>query len=107
MTEKQFNDIKDWQNKTFKKATAISKLNHLTLEVKELASELIKRNHGIPNNEALLFELADCQILIAGIIDKSGFDYQDICKAIEDKMEKNKKRQWEKPNEHGIYFHKK
>jgi len=107
MTEKQFEDITKWQNSTFLNATAISKMNHLVLEVKELAAELIKQNHGIPNRKELLFELADCQILLAGIVDKAGFNYDDVVDAIDKKMEKNKNRQWNKPNEHGVYLHKK
>lgn len=50
-------------------------------------------------------EFADCFILLFGAADIFGMSYEDICKAIDDKMSINYKRNWGKPDENGVVNH--
>lgn len=99
MTKEQFEAISQWQNETFGQATALSKLSHLNQEIIELNTEIIG------NTEHKKMEFADCFILLFGCAASDGMTYEDICKAIDDKMEINKKRTWGKPNENGVVNH--
>ena len=40
MKKEQFESITQWQDETFKKATALSKMAHLSEEMEELVSDL-------------------------------------------------------------------
>jgi len=104
MTEKQFNEITEWQEKTFPKATSISKLIHLAGEepdgeIKELVDD-IKANS--PNKKS---EWADCFFLLFGSAKLDGMSYQDIIDCIQKKFEVNKLREWQKPDKNGVVFH--
>lgn len=99
MTKEQFESISKWQNETFGEATALSKIAHLKQEVEELKIDLEK------DCPAKIFEFADCFILLFGAAASDGMFYEDICNAIDKKMEMNKKRKWGKPDENGVVNH--
>jgi NTP pyrophosphatase (non-canonical NTP hydrolase) len=99
MNKQQFEAITKWQNETFPKATAFSKAAHLEQEVQEV------REATETGDTSIRLEIADCLILIAGVADKSGMSYEDVCAAIDEKMEINKKRRWGKPDSNGVVNH--
>ena len=101
MTKSQFLSICSWQQKTFGQATAMSKLHHLAEEFIELTMDL----KDDADEEDVKKEFADCFILLFGAADSYGMSYEDICQAIEDKMNINYKRNWGKPNENGVVNH--
>ena len=103
MTSKQFTEITNWQDETFGYATALSKLAHLKEEIKELVVETIF-NRG-SKSKARDMEYADCFILLFGAAASDGMSYQDIGRAIVEKMEINRKRKWGKPNADGVVNH--
>ena len=100
MTEEQFYQITEWQDKTFPKATSLSKLYHLEQEIKELKESITNINHG---NTWL--EFADCFLLLYGAAGKYGLSFEDIHHAIAEKFEINKKRNWGTPDENGVVNH--
>ena len=99
MTEEQFKSITEWQTKTFGKATALSKIAHLAEELAELVSDLQS------NSSDKKLEFADCFILLFGAAASDGMYYEDICNAIEEKMNINYKRKWGTPKENGVVNH--
>ena len=99
MKVQQYLDISTWQNKTFGKATALSKIAHLIKELQELIDDLQTNN---PNKK---LEFADCFILLFGAAASDNMSYKDICDAINEKMQINYKRKWGKPNKAGIVEH--
>lgn len=99
MKKEQFESITKWQNETFKKATALSKMAHLSEEMEELVSDL---KYNSVNKR---MEFADCFILLFGAAASDGMSYEDICKAIDEKMEINFNRKWGKPNDDGVVNH--
>lgn len=99
MTENQFNEITEWQKVTFPKATSGSKIHHLKQEVKELQVD-------VDEQEPLRrLEFADCLLLLFGAAAADGMTYEDICNAIQEKFEINKKRTWGKPDANGVVNH--
>ena len=112
MNKEQFEKITKWQDKTFGKATALSKMAHLEEELKELNKELM---FWIENEDDLTYpeanklakerEFADCFILLFGAAASDGMSYDDIVRCIEDKMQINYKRKWGKPQENGVVNH--
>lgn len=101
MEKKMFEEITEWQKQTFPKSTALSNANHLTEEVKELTHDLTWDKP----REQTLSEYADCFLLLFGSASLYGLSYEDICKAINDKMEVNKRRKWGEVNEGGYVKH--
>ena len=97
--ENQFEEITEWQKKTFGQATTMSKLNHLAEELIELTQD-VKNNN--PNRR---LEFADCFLLLYGAARADGMSYDDIYDCIEEKMVINKKRIWGKPGENGVVNH--
>lgn len=89
MLRAQFDEITKWQKETFN-PTTISCLKHLQEEILEvvfdLKSKMDRRNKRL--------EFADCFILLYGAAALEGMTYQDIVKAVQEKMEINKKRNW-------------
>ena len=99
MTEKQFNEISEWQNKTFPAATALSKVFHLEKEVHELLNDLQD------NNKERRLEYADCILLLFGSAATDGMSYEDVCNAIDEKMKINYFRKWGAPDVNGVVSH--
>ena len=99
MTGKQFEDIIKWQNETFGRASTMSKMHHLLQEIIELV-EAIRSND--PNKR---LEFADCFLLLFGAAASDGMSYYEICQAINEKMEINKKRKWGEPDKNGVVNH--
>lgn len=97
MTRQQFKKITTWQRETFPEGTAHSCILHLASEIKEL--------FGAVTPEQLYEEFADCFLLLFGAADRAGMSYDDICKAINDKMKINRERKWGKPNGDGYVEH--
>lgn len=100
MTKEQFEEVTKWQNETFPAATFFSQLSHLDDEIIELAIEF-----SSVERKNLSLEFADCFMLLFGAAAKAGMSYEEIYKAINKKMEINKKRKWGKPDERGVYTH--
>lgn len=98
MIEQQYNEIREWQNKTFPQATPLSCANHLAEEVAELQKEL--ENGNVDRDE-----IADCFLLLIGVCNKGGLEYSDIVGAIDSKMAENLKRKWGSVNEQGYVKH--
>ena len=96
---KQFTDIDEWQRETFPQSTAITKLAHLDLELKELKSDIES------NSKDKRLELADCFMLLIGIAAFEGFTYEDVIDALEEKMKINKRRKWGEPDSNGVVSH--
>jgi hypothetical protein len=84
-------DIDEWQNKQFPTATVESKFEHLLEEIEE-----VRENPYDP------MELADCFLLIVGMMRKAGFDVSTI---VAEKLAINKSRKWGEPNELGFSKH--
>lgn len=112
MEKLQFKKISKWQDKTFGKATALSKMAHLKDEIQELNKELEFWNEGeefmqFPTENKLTKEreFADCFILLFGVAASDGMTYEDIIRCIEEKMEINYKRKWGKPQTNGVVNH--
>lgn len=99
MTKQQFEEITQWQKETFGKATSLSKLSHLEQEIQELADAIVD---NLPDKK---LEFADCFFLLFGAAAADGMTYDDICNAISEKFEINKKRKWGKPNADGVVNH--
>lgn len=99
MNERQFNEITEWQRNTFGQATALSKIEHLKEEVKELEADVAS------NATDKRFEFADCFILLFGAAACDGMTYYDILSAIDEKMIINRSRKWGKPNDKGVVNH--
>jgi NTP pyrophosphatase (non-canonical NTP hydrolase) len=96
-----FEEITQWQRKTFPNSTALSATFHLEDEVKELQVDLINQSANAKT------ELADCFILLCGIADKMDMSYYELMFEVKAKMKINKARQWQAPDENGVIRHKK
>lgn len=99
MKKVQFKEVTEWQNKTFGKATSLSKIAHLKKEIKELIADIKSDN---PNKRS---EFADCFILLFGAAASDGMSYEDICDAIDEKMAINREREWGEPDAEGVVNH--
>lgn len=72
---------------------------HLQQEVNELLNDI--RNYS-PDAH---LEFADCFILLFGAAKAYNIDYEELCDAINHKMEVNKKRKWGEPDADGVVKH--
>lgn len=79
-------------------------LHHLLEEVKETIEELESENIDM---EKLLFEYADCLILLVGSAVRIGITAEQLIDYSMDKMGINENRDWGKPDKNGVYSHKK
>lgn len=102
MTEHQFNQVTEWQKKTFPAATKFSKLAHLEQEMEEIVMALNSENE---TEEGKRLEFADCFLLLFGAAHAHGMSYADICDAIDQKMHINRNRTWGVPNSNGVVNH--
>lgn len=101
MTIETFYQITHWQEATFPNATALSKVQHLKEEIKELEAELQRNNF----TTELGSEIADCLFLIYGAAFKAGLNYTQIELALQRKLAINKNRKWGKPDADGVVKH--
>lgn len=101
MNKELFEDIVKWQKDTFKSANALSKIAHLTEEVEELQYDI----EYYKSPEETSMEFADCFLLLYGAASAYGMSYADIEKAIGNKLEINKGREWGEPDENGVVKH--
>ncbi len=99
MNQDLFKEVADWQEATFKTIDLLGLVNHLADEVKELKTDVINRS---PYRR---HEFADCFILLMGAAKADGMSYEDICSAISEKLEINKKRTWGEPDSNGVINH--
>jgi len=99
MNKELFKEVIEWQEETFGEATALSKVMHLKEEVEELAVDVVSKG---PFRR---LEFADCFMLLFGAAAADGMSYEDICEAVKEKMEINRKRTWGKPDENGVVNH--
>ena len=79
MNKGQFEKISKWQDETFGKATALSKMAHLEEELKELNKELFfwdenseQFEYSESNKLIKEREFADCFILLFGVAASDG-----------------------------------
>lgn len=101
-----FEEITAWQKSVFTKATALSAANHLSEEVDELQEAVACIEEGAASqHEKILHEYADCFLLLFGSASLYGLTYEDICQAINQKMQINKQRKWGEVNKDGYVKH--
>jgi NTP pyrophosphatase (non-canonical NTP hydrolase) len=100
MDKKLFQKVTDWQSKTFGESTAHSKACHLREEVEELI-EALEQGY----EERIKEEFADCFFLLYGAAKAHGMTYEEIGRAIEEKLKINKTRKWDKPDPNGVVKH--
>jgi len=105
MTKEMFEEITTWQKATFTTATPHTALNHLTEEIGELDYEIHEGRTFAGHEEKIKAEFADCFLLLFGAAALHGLTYEQICEAINSKMEINKQRTWGKPNAEGYVKH--
>ena len=91
--KKTFNNMGEFSIDVFHDATAVEHL----IKLKHEADEAIENPQDI-------FEYADCILAIYAAAYKSGFTYEDISKACEEKFEILKTRNWAKGIDN-IYQH--
>lgn len=90
-------EITEWQDSVFTKATPLSATTHLKKEVLELAIDLINCDY-----EKARIEIADCFLLIIAVAHLSGIDLEA---SIEEKMAINRRRVWGEPDAYGVVEH--
>ncbi len=96
------NEIADFGDKTFTKATIKSILEHTRRECKELIDDIENTEIHQIRNENLESEMADIFTLSCHYFRKVQAYYYDI---IKNKLEINKTRKWKEPDEHGVVEH--
>ena len=95
-----FEEVTRWQKNVFKdKINTFGLLTHLVDEAYETQSAV---KHNDPDKR---LEFADCFILLMGAAKADGMSYEDICQAIKEKLEINKKRVWNEPDSNGVINH--
>lgn len=83
-----------WSRNTFKDSTMESNLDHLRDELNEIVEN--------PND---IEEWADVIMLYMNAASFAGHSMDDILVAVNEKLEKNKKRKWGEPDERGVVKH--
>jgi len=99
MNKQLFTDVTDWQEATFKEIKTMPLLRHLGQETEEVIVSILM------NDTDKRLEFADCFILLMGAAKADGMSYEDICSAIKEKLEINKKRTWGEPDSNGVINH--
>lgn len=87
-------EINEWQRATFPAATFASTYAHLEDEMIEIIDADTDADERM--------EIADACILLFGLAGLSGFD---LLKAVREKLEINKTRQWGEADERGVVRH--
>lgn len=99
MNKQLFKEVTEWQKATFKDAHEYRFIHHLKQEIEEVIVSMLI---GDPTKR---LEFADCFILLMGAAKADGMSYEDICSAISEKLEINKKRVWGEPDSNGVINH--
>lgn len=87
-------DLRKWTGKQFPERTMHSILSHLKSEIEEL--------EAAPKD---IMEFADCFMLLLDAASFQDIYMSDIWRAIGEKLEINKKRDWGNPNADGFVEH--
>ena len=97
-------DLLEWANETFPSTrnNPLPPIYHLRKEVDELIEDLEFKGK---DNEDTKYEYADCMILLLQSASKYGMSTDDLLTYTRSKMDINKKRTWNKPDENGVYLH--
>lgn len=96
---KLFQSWGQWATAQFPNQTSLGKVNHLKKEVVEISE-------SIEAGKIDVVEIADCFGLLFSICDIENISYENICEAIQTKLEENKSRVWpNKPNPDGSFSH--
>lgn len=92
-------------NFTPERSIGISK--HLQYETVELTDALTRyfNNPTDENRNSLLFEFADCYLLLGDCVAHLSFTMNEIKEAELKKLEINKTRKWGKPDKNGVIGH--
>lgn len=86
----------EWSERAFgKDRDHVGPLNHLAEEIDEILDN--------PNDP---FEYADAFMLMLDAIWRSPIEFEEFFRALENKMEVNRNREWHPPDENGIWRHK-
>lgn len=112
--QKLQDEISQWSNETFgSEHRRLPIAKHLKEEAEEVVEVITKISAGNLNTDEYAnleveakYQAADCLILIMDLLSKFGFTMEEAFIAVKDKMEINKIREWETPNEEGICHHK-
>ena len=86
-----------WSRQTFPDATAMGCLEHVRKEITEIEEAL---RQGLP----VAVEYADAIMLLLDSAARAGIDCRQVLQAYKDKIEVNKKRNWQKDGD-GDYKH--
>lgn len=93
--KKLLKEQKNFSKKTFGKDYKLSSvLAHLRKETKEIEKD--------PDD---IEEWADAFLLLSDGLWRAGHSFEDLLKASKEKLEKNKRRKWGKPNNEGVVEH--
>lgn len=108
MTQLQnlMNEISEWSDATFgngQRNPAI--VYHLKKELDELIDCFHISAVDSPKNRMLRMEFADCFMLLLDSAHHACFSANDILEAVREKLEINKNREWDKPDENGVVEH--
>ena len=87
-------EMTDWAEKTFPQRTNHSILTHLRRELDEIEA-----------NPDDVEEWADAMLLFLHGLRERKIDLKHLIVALDIKFEKNKKRKWGTPDEHGVVEH--
>lgn len=102
MKQSQFDQITQWNDETFPQSNTFSTLAHLQDEILEVIDAL---NANTFHEAEIPKEFADCFILLFAAAHKAGMSYDDITRAIDEKMQINYKRKWGAPDGNGVVHH--
>jgi len=120
---KEVQDIQDaiqaWSDETFgKERTGKPIAYHLKKEVDEVIESIDNFHKDRPygkdkeslallrkRRERVLFEIADCMMLLLDVAAHEQYTFKLIMMAVEDKLEINKRRKWGEPDENGVVEH--
>lgn len=101
--QKLMDEGHEWSCKTFgEKDREIPMLHHLKEEIDELIESI--ENNDTDNEKT---EFADAFLFLINTASRRGYNAEDLINFTHRKIELNKLREWEKPDENGIIRHKK
>jgi len=120
---KEVQDIQDaiqvWSDETFgKERTGKPIAHHLKKEIDEVIEAIDNFHKDRPygkdkeslellrhRRKRVLFEIADCMMLLLDVAAHEQYTFKLIMMAVEDKLEINKRRKWGEPDENGVVEH--